>query len=267
MKFKLLVITVMLQGVLLLAQEEEYKPAKVFDEDIEVDGNTILPEQDNLAGFKRAIQKLENTLDAAPEGEAGKKHPDYARVVLIAQKMKTWLATESFSDFCEVFHPVEALYVSPSWQSLDENCRDALFSMLNDFTKEPSVQITKHVKNNINNIDDKMLEKFVSVYVTSPLRMGDSDWEFVDADTIDAAGIFIIDPEKVSTILRTKNASQLRTFLKGNYDNDFFKRYKEAGDGLRTIKEKYSANEANVNAKLAEVVAHAASLGDVKDEE
>jgi hypothetical protein len=86
-------------------------------------------------------------------------------------------------------------------------------------------------------------------------------------ETIDARSIFILDPVKVTEILKTRNLREVTDFL-SNEDFEFvFKPYDVGGGGLAVLKAKFAANKALIKQKYEELYAYKKQLEPQSPEE
>ena len=177
----------------------------------------------------------------------------------ISQKLNILKGSKLRKDFLEVAQIVHAsfLEVSPlvegegsqesKYQSELEGLSVILHSEAFNLVKEKQANLTI---NQWQLISDLILLKQL---------WSARSWED-NSDYLGSAGGFIVDANKATTELKTKNLAEIKTFLGGDTDNSFFERYEAAGDGMDILKTKYAANKAAIQAKFAEVLAHVAQL-------
>lgn len=111
------------------------------------------------------------------------------------------------------------------------------------------------IKEKQGNVDASFIEKMTLLHCNVRFDPGE-EFVFELPETIDSRSIFILDPVRVTAILKARDLRDVTYFL-SNEDFEFvFKPYDVGGGGLAVLKTKFAANKALIKQKYEEIYAY-----------
>jgi len=129
-----------------------------------------------------------------------------------------------------------------------------------DALKETIAEIAgDEIKEKQGNIDDSFIEKMTLLLCNVRFHPGEEQ-VFDEPETVDARSIFILDPVKVTQILKNRNLQEVTYFLSNENFDSVFKPYDVGGGGLAVLKAKFATNKALIKQKYEEMHAYKKQL-------
>ncbi len=211
----------------------------------------------NADGLTEMSVRIKKQLSAVPDTESGKRHPLFANLERIADTFEKTAKTGDralfFADiplYLDVFRAKAKHGAGKELRSIPNECNCPHYELAKEITFE--------IKENPDSIQKQLLASFAKIQANVALSLGGPCWEFVPPDTIDAAGLFIVNPKAIAEELKTWPFEELHRFLRGRTNNTFFFRYDQRDyplvNGMGILKAKYAANKEEILEEFREVV-------------
>lgn len=276
MKRFIIILVVTLPSFYAFSQEEEdprfkYAPdpnelalkqrIRSFDRDFTEEDGIAAPGKISKATawdlHTQATLALED-LAKVPDGENGKGLPDHALLKEMASDLDALATSMNRNEFFQLIPRLLALdsmdkeYAQVLWIPKRWISGDALNGTIAEIAGD-------EIKEKQGNVDASFIEKMTLLLCNARFHPGE-EFVFEFPETVDSRSIFILDPVKVTQILKTRNLQEVTYFL-SNEDFDFvFKPYDVEGGGLAVLKAKFAANKALIKQKYEEMHAYKKQL-------
>jgi len=276
MKRFIIMLVVTLPSFYAFSQEEEdtrfkYAPdpnelalkqrIRSFDRDFTEDDCIAAPGKISKATawniHQQATLALED-LAKIPDGENGKSLPDHALLKQMGLDLDAVATSMNRNEFFQLIPRLLAL------DSMDKEYAQVLCVakrwISGDVLKGTIAEIAgDEIKEKQGNVDASFLEKMTLVYCNVRFHPSE-EFVFELPETVDARSIFILDPVKVTQILKTRNHQEVTYFLSNENFDSVFKPYDVGGGGLAVLKAKFAANKALIKQKYEEMHAYKKQL-------